>query len=120
MDDNMIYAKNDDGDILYSESNILGHLFNIESIEKIANYNLKYHCAHKKCSYLNENLEEIVPSKPNACKFEAFIFDGFEYLDDMLILRVKREEEFAPIKNADGVDSPKTAKEIYEKYFEIG
>ena len=49
--------------------------------------------------------------------FLLFIFDGFEYLEDMVILRVNREEEFAPIKNEKGVDSPETAKEIYEKYF---
>ena len=112
-----IYAKNLDGEMLYGDSNIVSHLFNIESLKKLADYKLKYHCANKKNSYIDENLNEIVPDKPNTYKFEAFIFDGFEYLDDMLIMRVNREEEFAPIKNAEGVDSPKTAKEIYENFF---
>ena len=53
---------------------------------------------------------------PNAYKFEAFIFDAFERLDNMSIMRVKREEEFAPVKNAEGVDSPKTATELYLNY----
>ena len=34
----------------------------------------------------------------------------------MSILRVKREDEFAPIKNADGVDSPDTARQLYIDY----
>lgn len=117
MDEKMIYAEDEQGELLYGESNIVGHLFNIESLEKMTDYNFDYHCAKKKNSYIDENLKEIIPEEPNTYKYEAFIFDGFEYLDDMVILRVNREEEFAPIKNAKGVDSPETAKEIYENYF---
>ena len=117
MDKKMIYAEDENGELLYGESNIVGHLFNIDTLEKMAEYNFEYHCAKKKNSFLDENLNEIVSDKPNTYKFEAFIFDGFEYLDDMVILRVNREEEFAPIKNKKGVDSPETAKEIYEKFY---
>ena len=117
MNEKMIYKKDKNGELVYGESNIVSHLFNIESLEKLAKYRLEYHCAEKKNSYIDENLNEINPTEPNTYKFESFIFDGFEYLDNMIIMRVKREEEFAPIKNANGVDSPQTAKEIYENYF---
>lgn len=120
MDEKMIYAEDDNGELLYGESNIVGHLFNIETLEKMAEYKFDYHCAKKKNSYIDENLKEVNPDEPNTFKFEAFIFDGFEYLEDMVILRVNREEEFAPIKNASGVDSPETAKEIYEKFYNKG
>ena len=70
----------------------------------------------KKAEYKNENGQMVVPDKPNAYKFESFIFDAFSSLDDMLIMRVKREEEFAPVKNAEGVDSPETARELYLNY----
>jgi len=43
-------------------------------------------------------------------------FDAFERYDDITILRVKREEEFAPVKNATGVDSPETARELYKNF----
>ena len=51
----------------------------------------------------------VEPDSPNAYKFEAFLFDAFGEVDEMAVLRVKREEEFAPVKNADtaGVDCPK-------------
>ena len=117
MDEKMIYAEDEQGELLYGESNIVGHLFNIESLEKMTNYNFDYHCAKKKNSYIDENLQEVIPEETNTYKYEAFIFDGFEYLEDMVILRVNRKEEFAPIKNQKGVDSPETAKQIYEKYF---
>ena len=39
----------------------------------------------------------------------------------MAILRVKREEEFAPVKNADsaGVDCPSTARKLYEEFHHL-
>ena len=63
----------------------------------------------------------IRPDSPNACKFEAFLFDAFGEVDEMAILRVKREEEFAPVKNANtvGVDCPRTARELYEKFYHL-
>ena len=67
----------------------------------------------KKADYLNENGEYIKADEPNAYKFESFIFDAFEKLDNMIIMRVKREEEFAPIKNKEGQDSPQSATELY-------
>lgn len=117
MDETMIYAKDKHGELLYGESNIVAHLFNIETLNSLSNYKLRYHSAVKKNSYINEDLKEVIPEAPNSLKFEAFIFDGFEYLEDMVVLRVNREEEFAPIKNASGNDSPKTAKKIYDNYF---
>ena len=82
---------------------------------------LPYHVAYKKASYLAENGEVVIPNSPNAYKFEAFLFDAFGEVDDMAILRVKREEEFAPVKNADsaGVDCPKTARELYKKFYHL-
>ena len=58
-----------------------------------------------------------MPEKPNAYKFEKFLADAFNFFDDISILRGKREEDFAPIKNLTGVDTPETAKKLYENYW---
>ena len=105
------------GELKFGESNILCHLFTIDAIEKASKETLMYHSAFKKNSYIDENGKEVIPDEPNSYKFESFIFDAFEFFDDMALLRVKREEEFAPVKNKEGVDSPKTAKELYEKFW---
>lgn len=115
MTQEMIYAKKDNGELLYNESSIGNYLLNIEEIKKISLHDLRYHSAFKKSSYIDENLQEIIPEKPNTYKFEKFIFDGFEYLDNMVIMSVNRNEEFAPVKNATGVDSPETAIKLYIK-----
>ena len=106
------------GELRYGESNIMCHLYTIDAIEKISKETLMYHSAFKKNSYTDEKGKEITPDQPNSYKFESFIFDAFELFDEMGLLRVKREEEFAPVKNKEGADSPKTAKELYEKYWE--
>ena len=111
--DEMAEAVDENGELLYGESHILCNLFNIKAIEEISVNKLPYHSAFKKAQYIDENGVIVVPQEPNAYKFEAFIFDAFERLNDMAIMRVKREEEFAPVKNAEGVDSPETAKNLY-------
>ena len=105
------------GELKYGESHIMCNLYTIEAIEKVSKEHLMYHSAFKKNSYLDEKGREIVPEKENSYKFESFIFDAFEFFDDIAILRGKREDDFAPVKNKEGVDSPKTAKELYEKFW---
>ena len=107
------------GELKYGESHIMCNLYTIDAIEKISKETLIYHSAFKKNSYIDENGKEIVPESPNSYKFESFIFDAFEFFDDIAILRGKREEDFAPVKNKEGVDSPRTAKELYEKYWKM-
>lgn len=116
--DEMAEMIDGDGELLYGESHILCNLFNIKAIESMGKSELPYHSAFKKAKYIDEYGELVVPTEPNAFKFESFMFDAFERLDDMAILRVKREEEFAPIKNAEGVDSPATARELYRNFMQ--
>lgn len=114
--DEMAEERDENGELVYGESHILCNLFNINCLEEIGRNKLPYHSAFKKATYRKENGEIVVPTEPNAYKFEAFIFDAFEKLEDMAILRVKREEEFAPVKNATGVDSPETARKLYNDF----
>ena len=117
LPESMAEEVDDDGELKYGESHIMCNLYTIEAIEKASKEPLMYHSAVKKNSYIDENGKEIIPEEPNSYKFESFIFDAFEFFDDIAILRGKREDDFAPVKNKDGVDSPKTAKELYEKYW---
>lgn len=117
LPERMAIEKDTNGELKYGESHIMCNLYTIDAIEKISKETLMYHPAHKKNSYIDENGKEIIPEEPNSYKFESFIFDAFEFFDDIAILRGKREEDFAPVKNREGVDSPKTAKELYEKFW---
>ena len=116
ISDEMAEATTPSGELKFGESHILCNLFSLDIIEKVSKKELPYHIAIKKASYIDDEGNLVEPTEPNACKFEAFLFDAFESIRNMLVFRVKREEEFAPVKNAEGVDSPKTAKELYENF----
>jgi len=115
----MANELDENNNLVYGESHINCNMFNIKGLEIIGNQKLPYHSAFKKATYLDEQGNIVKPEEPNSYKFESFIFDAFNKLDEMLILRVKREEEFAPVKNKDGVDSAETAVELYNKYHNI-
>lgn len=109
----MSKMKGKTGNFLYRELNMLAHLFSIDAIQKISKTNLRYHRAFKKNTFLNDEGMKEVPSRPNSFKFEKFIFDSFNLFDNILLLRVKQSEEFAPIKDFTGIYSPETAKKKY-------
>ena len=113
----MAEQRDRQGELKYGESHIMCNLYTIDAIEKVSKEPLIYHSAFKKNSYIDGDGNEIIPEGPNSYKFESFIFDAFEFFDDIAILRGKREDDFAPVKNKEGVDSPKTAKELYEKFW---
>lgn len=113
----MAELRDKDGELLYGEAHIMCNLFSIKALEKISKIDLPYHVANKKTNYMNEKGEFVEVTEPNAYKFEAFIFDAFNFFDDMSILRGRREEDFAPVKNKEGNDSPNTAKELYNNYW---
>ena len=113
ISEEMSTKRDANGELVFGESHINCNLFNIRRINEIAANKLPYHEAFKKANYINSKGELVVADKPNAYKFETFIFDAFQSMESMAVMRVKREEEFAPVKNAEGVDSPETARELY-------
>ena len=119
--EDMAEARDKDGELLYGESHILCNLFSVDAVERMGANPLPYHVAFKKAKYIDKDGNLVEPDSPNAYKFEAFLFDVFGEVDEMAVLRVKREEEFAPVKNADtaGVDCPKTARELYKKFYNL-
>ncbi len=118
LPEEMAYQTDEAGELVFGESHIMCNLYALSALERIAKEKLPYHKALKKISYYEKG-KEVLPERENAYKFEAFIFDAFQYVDNMTILRGKREEDFAPVKNAEGIDSPKTAAQLYENYWKI-
>lgn len=86
------------------------HLFKLGFVKDIADKPLPYHFAHKSIPTVDDRGEEIKPIEPNGYKLEQFYFDLFPAAESIAVLQVPREQEFAPVKNKSGEDSPETAR----------
>ena len=103
------------GKYLYREKNMLAHIFSLKAITKMANIKFPYHRAFRKNAFVNFEGMKEVPEKPNIYKFEQFVFDSFSYFNNIALLRVNADEEFAPIKDFRSIYNPEIAAKRYEE-----
>lgn len=115
LTEEMMYAKNAAGEPAYNYGVILNYLLKVEDLEKIANNEMPLHVVEKKIPHIDENGNYIKPTSPNGYKFETLILDMIYLMDDCLTFEVDRNKEFAPIKNATGVDSVESARVLLQK-----
>jgi len=108
------YARNDDGSLKFSAGNLAIHVLDMAFIERLNDkrHPLPFHVAEKPVPFLNKDGKPVKSKKKNGLKFEMFVFDALGAASVTSIMEVNRKEEFAPIKNAKGEDSPKTAREL--------
>ena len=113
LSDEERHALNPDGSLKFGMGNPAIYLLDVDFIEKInqSHATLPYHKAIKKVPCIDENGCKVKPAENNAAKFEMFIFDALKHAEKSIIMEVVREDEFAPVKNAKGEDSPDTAKQ---------
>ncbi|MBQ2706333.1 MAG: UDPGP type 1 family protein [Agathobacter sp.] len=111
----MAEATNESGSLLYGFGVILNYLFRVEKLFEIAEKKMPVHIVEKKVPYMDEEGNAIKPDTPNAFKFETLIVDMVYLMDNCLSFEVDREKEFAPVKNATGVDSVESARELLKK-----
>ncbi len=98
----------DAGRLLYSAANLCIHYFTLDFLERASSADcegqLVHHVAKKKIPHVQPETGESVgaPERPNGIKMEKFVFDVFRFADNFVVWECVREEEFAPLKNAEG------------------
>lgn len=115
LSDDMMYKKNENGDLAYGFGVILNYLFPISRLKETLNMKMPLHIVRKAIPYIDEKGRYIEPSEPNGLKYETLALDLIHEMDDCLVFPVEREKEFAPVKNSSGVDSVDTARELLVK-----
>jgi len=105
-------ATTPDGNLKYWAGSVAMHLLSVDFVERLnaGGFSLPYHRAPKKIPYLDAAGNRCEPTDKNGIKFETFVFDALNKARKSVTMEVRREEEFSPVKNATGDDSPLKAK----------
>ena len=102
-------ALDEQGNIRHWAGSIAVHMISLSFIRRLNlhGFALPYHRAVK-------DVEALGPDGQGrtlqSWKFETFVFDSIPFASKTCCLEVTREEEFSPVKNQKGDDSPDTAR----------
>jgi UDP-N-acetylglucosamine/UDP-N-acetylgalactosamine diphosphorylase len=105
-----------DGSLRFLAGSIAVHILSVEFVARLntdTEFSLPYHLAEKKIPHIDLATGQLVqPGKNNGVKLERFVFDALPMCKGSIVYETSRAEEFAPIKNATGVDSVESSHRI--------
>jgi UDP-N-acetylglucosamine/UDP-N-acetylgalactosamine diphosphorylase len=109
--------RDESGRLRFNAASIAVHVISVEFVRRLTSGEtglaLPLHPALKKVEHIDPvNGRRVVPQEPNAVKLEMFIFDALPLASGPIVYETSRLEEFAPIKNTDGEDSPATSHQL--------
>lgn len=115
-------ATNADGSLRFNAGSIAIHIFSRDFIDRLGSGDdesakLPFHLAHKKVPFIDSEGTRHEPASPNAWKFEMFVFDALPFANNPVIIETERADDFSPVKNAEGVDSPRTCRDDQLRQF---
>lgn len=115
-------ATDANGRLIHRSGSIAIHLFNRDFVDRVGSgtdesAQLPFHLAHKKVPFVDSNGEKKTPEAPNAYKFEMFVFDALPFANNPVIIETAREDDFSPVKNAEGIDSAQSSHDDQLRQF---
>ena len=113
LPDALAERRDDEGNLLFNAGSIAIHVLSVAFVERLnarGKLELPWHRAEKKVPFVDEQGREVKPDQPNAVKLEQFVFDAIPLAQNAIVYETDRAEEFSPVKNAEGIDSPATSR----------
>lgn len=98
-----------DGKLYFLYGSPAIHVFDRAFLAREAAKAMPLHLAFKKIPFVEKG-KVVQPKEPNGYKFEKFIFDILPKAKRAAFLAFDQKEEFSPVKNAEGNDSPATCQ----------
>ena len=109
-----------DGRLRYGAGSIAIHVLDRDFVRHLARGEgvaLPFHRADKKIPTVDTAGQPVQPAKANGVKFELFVFDALPFAKNPLVIETSRADDFSPVKNAEGVDSPQTCRDDQQRQF---
>lgn len=118
LPDDVAELRNSDGNLKFWAGSIAVHIFDRDLLERSLELksSLPFHIAQKKVPCLDAAGNQVVPEKPNALKFERFIFDLLPEAKRPIVVEYPEQDCFAPLKNAPGAEKD-TAEYVQQMMF---
>ena len=110
MTDEQCNRRDKSGKLYFLYGSPAIHVFDRSFLEREASKQMPLHLAFKKIPFVDASGKVVKPSEPNGYKFEKFIFDILPNAKVAAFLAFDQKDEFSPVKNAEGGDSPATCK----------
>lgn len=113
LPESLAKETNADGSLKFNSGSIAIHALRVSFIERLnsgGQLKLPWHRAEKKVPYVDNAGNAVKPETPNAVKLEQFVFDAIPLAKNAIVYTTDRAEEFSPVKNAEGTDSPATSR----------
>jgi len=114
LPDEIAEKRNPDGSLLFHLGSIAIHIISRTFIEKLnaKGFVLPFHRAIKEIPHIDRYGNPVRPDQPNGIKLESFVFDALPLASKSVILETIRNQEFAPTKNAVGIDSVESTRQM--------
>ncbi len=110
MTDEQCNRKDKKGNLYFLYGSPAIHVFDRAFLEREAARQMPLHLAFKKIPMVDAKGVVVKPTEPNGYKFEKFIFDILPNAKRAAFLAFDQKDEFSPVKNPDGADSPASCR----------
>ena len=122
LPENLMHATDESGQLTFLAGSIAIHVLSRDFVVQMGGGDesapsLPFHRANKKIPTIDAEGNPVKPSETNGIKFEMFVFDALPFSEKTVVIETQRASDFSPVKNAEGVDSPKTCRNDQMKEF---
>ncbi|EDY84956.1 UTP--glucose-1-phosphate uridylyltransferase subfamily [Verrucomicrobiia bacterium DG1235] len=121
MPDDLCALRDPDGKLSFRAGSIAIHVISLDFARSLvaagSSVSLPFHRADKKVPFVNEEGNTQKPDTANGVKFEMFVFDAIPFSKNPLVIETTRLNDFSPVKNAEGIDSPESCRADQLKLF---